>query len=348
MFRHLDDPVPFRPDDRFRSGAMRRGRQMRRHRRLAGPFGGVALSLVLLGGAGALYVERRDAAIDRTEVMTADSTDGAINILVVGSDVRSGRFEDPDVESARADNIVLVRLQPDGLVRVLPIPRDLVNPADGERINAQAGDPQALVDTISQVLGVPVDHYVQIGFEGFIAMVDEVGGLDVAVAVPLRDTNSGLLLEPSSCTTIDGVTALALVRARHVEGDPSGDFGRMARGQGVLAAAVAQLADEADDPAEIDRLSRILADHAVLDDGLSLARLVDLGRAVAAAGPEGVQAVGLPLLVDPDAGSVHLAPEAAAVLAQFGAPAGLNVTPPPAGAAPVRVPADLSTQIGPC
>lgn len=348
MFQHLDDPAPFTPDRRFHSAVLHRGRQLRRRRRLAASFGGTALTVSLLVGGVALYVDRRDAAIDRTDVITADSVDGAVNILVVGSDVRTGAFADPDIAGARSDTIVVLRLNPDGSVAVLPIPRDLQVPATGQRINAYAGDPQALVDTVTGFLGIPVDHYAEVDFAGFVEMVDEVGGLEVSVAVPLVDHDTGLLLAPSPCTTIDGETALALVRARHVEGENSGDLGRIVRGQGILAAAVAQLAAEADDPLAIDRFSRILADHAVLDDGLTLGRLVDIGRQLAAAGPGGVHMATLPLVDGLDTVSLYLAPEAGAVLQQCGAPADVSVPTPPGPSVSVQMPAEVATQIGPC
>jgi anionic cell wall polymer biosynthesis LytR-Cps2A-Psr (LCP) family protein len=104
-----------------------------------------------------------------------------------------------------------------------------------------------------------------------------------------RDEPTGLQLSPGPCSVLvfDGEAALALARARHLqratpdggwETDPSGDLGRIARQQVMLAAALNQLDA---DLATIERLSRLLADHAVLDEGLDLSTLVGLGRRLA-------------------------------------------------------------------
>jgi LCP family protein required for cell wall assembly len=219
---------------------------------------------------------------------------------------------------------------------VLPIPRDLQEPATGQRVNGAYNDgAQALIDTIVSVTGLPIDHYVELDFAGFVALVDELGGVRLAVDRSFVDSNSGLHLDPSPCATLDGETALALARARHVEGDDSGDFGRMARGQAALTALIASLSDADGDPGTIDRLTRVLADHAAVDDGLTLGRMAELAHALAAAGPERVAATTLPVVevqTDEGASVLALAPEAAPVLQAYGAPADFVVpTPPPSG-----------------
>ena len=92
----------------------------------------------------------------------------------------------------------------------------------------------------------------------------------------------------------------------------------------MLAAAVAQVGGATDDPRELDRLSRLLADHAVLDEGLDLQTLVGLARAVGDLDPARLTAPDLPLtdVTTPDGVSLlRLAPGADAVLRDFGRPA---------------------------
>jgi LCP family protein required for cell wall assembly len=338
MFEHLDDPQPFHADDDFRRGVFRRGERLRLRRRIAAVATGLAVTVVGVGAAGALYVDRRDAAIDRVEVESPSSVDGATNILLVGTDARpaDGSPADATVTGSRSDTMVIVRLQADGSVGVLPIPRDLQDPTTGQRVNGAHNDgAQALVDTIVSVTGLPVDHYVELDFAGLVALVDELGGVRLAVDRSFVDTSSGLLLDPSPCATLDGETALALARARHVEGDDSGDFGRMARGQAALTALIAELSDAEGDPRTVDRLTRVLADHAAVDDGLTLRRMADLAHGLAAAGPERVVATSLPVVevqTDEGASVLALAPEAAPVLQAYGAPDDFVVpTPPPSG-----------------
>jgi LCP family protein required for cell wall assembly len=352
MFEHLDDPAGFTPDAGLREAAVARGRRLRSLRRLAAVGAGVTLLLATVGVAGGLYVARRDAAIDRVDVATEPSPDGATNVLLVGTDGR------PGVEGARADAIAVLRIEPDGSMRLLSIPRDLVDPRTGRRLafGTAAGDAgggggglHGLVDVVHHLTGIPVDHYVELGLAGFVDVVDAIGGLRLAVDVPLRDRGTGLDLHPSACATLDGETALALVRARSIDGDTSGDLGRMARTQLVVAAAASQLAarDESA-PAMADRLSRILADHAVVDDRLSIARMVELARTVLD-GPGLVETGTLPLLLDPADTALRLAPDAEVVLRRFGAPASHDVAAA-GGAGGGRAPVltEIATGIGPC
>jgi LCP family protein required for cell wall assembly len=343
MFEHLDDPVPFHPDGDLRRAVVARGRRRRLARRATALATGMALMVVTVGAAGALYVTRRDAAIDRVDVATEESLDGATNVLVVGTDpLWEG------VEGVMADTIVVVRVEPDGSVRTLPIPGDLLDTTTGESMGAaHMRGPQALIDTMTNLTGIPIDHYVEVDFEGFAALVDELGGLRLAVDAPLRDEQTGLDLPASSCTTLDGETALALVRARQVEGDSSGDVGRMARTQAVLQVAVAGLADVGPDPVELDRLGRLLAEHATLDNSLSLEHLVELGMAVAGSGhvaSSWLPVVEHPVFTDPP---LYLSSDSLPVLELFGAPAatapldGNEVEGP-------SPPTDIDAPIGPC
>ena len=358
MFEHLDDSQPFAADDDFRRGVFRRGRQLRLRRRIAAAATGLAVTLAGVGVAGVLYVDRRDAAIDRVVVEEQPSLDSATNILLVGTDSRA-RFEEEGADTVtgrRSDTQVIVRLQADGSVALLPLPRDLQDPATGQRLNAaHAEGPQALIDAVHSVTGLPVDHYIELDFRGFIDLVDELGGVELSVTRSLTDARSGLVLGPSPCATLDGETALALARARHIAGDPSGDLGRMARGEAALTALIGQLGESAGDPTTIDRLTRVLADHATVDDGLTLGRMADIAHVLASAGPERVTSTMLPMVevqTPEGASMLRLTPEAGPVLQTYGAPAGFEVPPVPsgpgagAGGTPVELPDDPG--IGPC
>ncbi len=273
MFEHLDDSEPFTPDHELLRTVVERGRRQRRWRRL----GGSALSVVALAGvlgAGLLYVERRDAAIDRDEIATTPSVDGATNVLLVGSD------EDNGLSGGRADTMAVVRVDADGAVRVLSIPRDLWNPDAGRRLNESlAGGPDQLIADVTSLTRIPIDHYVQMSFEGFSDLVDAAGGIELRIDTALRDRSSGLDVMSDPCARLDGEQALALLRSRHLElaagatggrwvVDGSGDLGRMARSRVVIDAALASLASTS--IAELDRLSRVVADHAIVDDEMTL------------------------------------------------------------------------------
>ena len=307
MFERFDDPEAFRPDPGFRAAVRRRGSVLRRRRRFLAAGASSLVVLALVGGAG-LYVDRRDDAIDRIEVSTEPSTDGATNVLLVGTD-------GPMAEGARADSIAILRFDESG-TRLMSIPRDLYDPVEEVRINGALHDgPQAMIDAVARSTGIPVDHYVAIEPQGFADLVDAVGGLHVAVHRPLLDDATGLSLAPDECAVLDGDTALALARARHI--DSSGDLGRVYRQLAMLGAALDQLDA---DPATVDRLSRLLADHAVVDDGLDLAGLVDLGTRLASGPALRTEVLPVfPIDAPTNVAVFALSEEAPDVLASYGA-----------------------------
>lgn len=346
MLDRLDDAQPFRPDERFRRAVERRARHLRRRRRAAAST--LALTVLAGGvGAGALYVDRRDAAIDRIEVITQPSTDEATNVLLVGSDERA------DDAPGRADSVTVIRFEPDGSVRALFVPRDLWIPSTQTRLtDTHADGPQAVIDALADALDIPIDHYIGLDLDGLRGLIDELGGVEIAVDRPIRDAPTGLDLPASECMAISGDTLLALVRARHLEyegpdgtwaTDPTGDLGRIARAQVVMQVAVSSLAGARTDPVTLDRYSRVLADHAVLDAGLSLADLAHLGRVIASAGTARTTSQTLPVRMTVAAGGstvLELDPAAATVLDTFRgaapAPQTASTTPEPSVAAPIH------------
>jgi LCP family protein required for cell wall assembly len=169
------------------------------------------------------------------------------NILVVGNDSREGLSEDQllrlgtePADGDRTDTVMLVQLDPGReQAAVLSFPRDLlVTRCDGSRgrINGAygigeqdgTGGSSCLVQTVTDFTGIPIHHYVEVNFAGFVDVVDTLGGVTMYLEEPLQDGHAGLDL-PAGCVTLDGIDALSFVRARRL--DPTGDFGRMARQQ---------------------------------------------------------------------------------------------------------------------
>ena len=128
--------------------------------------------------------------------------------------------------------IVAVVNKETGQVSLLSIPRDLwvYIPTYGyARINMAhklgylndypGGGPALLSETIRINLGIPMDHWARIDFEGFATAVDELGGVDLIVHCPVdlqyRSTDSGesRIMEPGEYH-LDGETALRYVRTR--------------------------------------------------------------------------------------------------------------------------------------
>jgi LCP family protein required for cell wall assembly len=309
----------------------RSGRRLRRRRRLARAAAGTASALLVAVAGAALYVERRDAAIDRVDVATPPpAADGAVNVLLLGVD--------PPVDGGqrRADAIVVLRLEADGEARLLSIPRDMVMARGEPRMSVLAGaGPAGAADAVTALTGIPLDHVVQLDSNGFAALVDAVGGISIRVDWPLVDDRTGLHLDASACTTLDGATALALVRSRHVENDDSGDFGRQLRQRALLEAALAQTGGR-----DVDAISRVLADHATVDAGLDLPTLVALGRRLDGARIVQTSQLYGDTVTDDDGAQVLLPSDVAYAVAEFG------VADP---SREIRLgPADPAPGIGPC
>jgi LCP family protein required for cell wall assembly len=354
MYDHLDDPEPFRPSAAFRDGVARRGRRLRWRRRLTTGGAAALVMVVGLAAGGLAYVDRRNDAIDRVDVVGEPSLDEATNILVVGTDERPADRAD-GVSGARADTMAIVRLRADGTVGVLSFPRDLLVPGTDQVLSAafEGNGAQGLIDTVGSFSGVPIDHYLELDFAGLTALVDQAEGLRIAVDRPLRDASTGLDLQPAACTTLDGESTLALLRSRHVEGDELSDLSRIVRNQAVVAAVIAQLAQLGPGPRELDQLAATLADHARLDDGLSLGRMVEYGQVLAAAGPDDVSARMVPVSPSHDANRLALAPSAPEMFEHFGAPVGAAPPPDPAAVSRPGLLLDMEAQIddpgiGPC
>lgn len=158
------------------------------------------------------------------------------NVLVLGVD-RAPQ----GTAIARSDTMILMGIQPlTGQVSMLSIPRDLWVPIPGHgenRINAAhawgeaaqvGGGPQLAAATVRQNFGVNVSSYVRIRLEGFAAVIDALGGIDIT----LDQFAAGY---PAGTHHLDGTQALAFVRNR--DGD---DFFRQAHGQIFIVALVKQ------------------------------------------------------------------------------------------------------------
>ena len=127
---------------------------------------------------------------------------------------------------------------------MLSVPRDLWVAIPGygqERVNAayELGGPQTAKQTISNVLGQPIDRYVVIGLQGVRDVVDAVGGVDITVpqaihdaTYPTDDYGYQVVDIPAGRQHMDGDTALKYARTRHQDSD----FARTARQQQVVAA----------------------------------------------------------------------------------------------------------------
>jgi len=200
---------------------------------------------------------------------SSESTDTARYVLLMGNDRRPGQGW------ARSDTIILMRLDDDsGVVSMLSLPRDTYAEVPGRGMtklnHASAwGGPALLIKTVKELTGLPVHHYVQVDFEGFSAIVDALGGVEMKVE---RDVVSPEGVRVSAGTKrLTGIEALTVVRDR--KGHADGDFGRMRTQQAFLLA----LAREAAKPQNLPRLPSVLgATSRNLETDMSVGQIVDL------------------------------------------------------------------------
>jgi LCP family protein required for cell wall assembly len=177
--------------------------------------------------------------------------------LLVGSDSRQGLTPDQqaelatggDIGNGRTDTILLVHVPGIGSstpTTMVSIPRDsyVPIPGDGEdKINAAfaVGGAPLLAQTVEQATGIRLDHYAEIGFDGFAVLVDAVGGVTMCPAEPISDPLAGIDL-PAGCQKLDGRNALGYVRTRAT---PRADLDRMINQRRFMSALLHRAASPA-------------------------------------------------------------------------------------------------------
>jgi len=217
---------------------------------------------MVLATSGIAYsaVDHYTAAIEPVDAFgplaSRPAQDRATNILLVGSDERGDISPERRLELSlgledfgrHTDTMMLVHITSRGKVDVVTLPRDSevtipahaspdgeqVRPAQGKLNSAYAlGGAPLLVSAVEGATDVRVDHYVEVSFEGFVDIVNALGGVEVCTNEAIYDELSGLDL-PAGRTVVDGDMGLSYVRARYF--DPMADYGRMQRQQAFLAA----------------------------------------------------------------------------------------------------------------
>lgn len=167
---------------------------------------------------------------------------GKRNIMVLGVDRRSG-------DTGRSDTLFVTMLDTSrNQAALLSVPRDTLVSIPGhgwDKVNhAYAyGGHDLSRKTLENFLGIQINNYVLVDFQGFIKLVDAIGGVDIDVEKPMQyadpyDGENGLVinLQPGR-QHMDGTTAIQYVRYR----DEEGDIGRVARQQKFMKAVFAKL-----------------------------------------------------------------------------------------------------------
>ncbi len=307
----------------------RRTRARRPHRtwpqRLLISFNVCCIIVALVGAGSLAYAKRKVGEIDRYELSKlADpsspgfDSDQPRNFLVVGADSDDGlAANDParagrgNVGGTRSDTIMVVRVDPKSHeAKVVSFPRDLwVDiPGTGKgRINSslEFGGPDKLIETIKKNFDIDINHYVQVNFAGFKSLVDQIGGVPVYFATPVKD-QGGLNVTSAGCNTLDGTGALAYVRARHMKYlnengyyaslDGTSDLGRISRQQDFIKRVLrGAIKKGARNPRTLANLINTGVDNIRLDQGTTAGDLIALGQAFRSFDPNALQTYNLPV-----------------------------------------------------
>jgi LCP family protein required for cell wall assembly len=278
----------------------------------------VIVALSLLGAGGAYgYVQWKFGSIHRIDVAgatrpSAENPGKVMNVLMVGSDTRSNLSKTDqkqfgsDVSGSRSDTIMILHVDPKQTkAAILSLPRDLYVPiASGgqNKINAAFnGGPQNLIDTITKDFGIPIDHYIEVDFNGFRGIVNAVGDINVYFSAPARDIMSNLDIPKAGCIALNPDQALSYVRSRdyeyyeggrwHTEGD--GDLGRIQRQQDFIRRVLRKVKGVRN-PLTVNQLIDTGIHNVTIDKGLSANDIFSLASKFQSLSPDTVDMETLP------------------------------------------------------
>ncbi len=299
----------------------------------------VVILLAVIGTGGYLLVgaARINAEIARipglhhllpTPKKGADKA--TMNILLVGSTDRCAlKVQNPayglcqdGVDGINSDILMVLHLDPNRhSVSIISIPRDLLVPnaraTGANKVDAGLVEgPDQLITAVEEDFGIPIQHFVELNFETFANVVNDLGGVRMYFPMPVYDAESGLDVTAPGCRYLNGVEALQVVRARHLQYDPPGggysisdpsswpqdplsDLSRITRTHEflrVLATAVSKRG--LDNPFTDESLLSDLAPQLQVDPGLSLSTMVNLAVTYHAANPYSSLQLTLPVVVD--------------------------------------------------
>ncbi|MFI0350651.1 LCP family protein [Actinomadura sp. 9N407] len=276
---------------------------------------------------------------------------GAMNILVMGSDSRAGENAGYGTEEGqRSDTTILLHLSPggeraigmsfprDSMVRIpsckktgggtVPGRLDMINSAYAQ------GGPACTWKTIESITDIRIDHYVEVDFAGFKRVVDALEGVEICVPKAINDPKAELRLRKGR-QTVRGDQALGYVRTRTGGLGDGSDLSRIQRQQAFMASVVKKATDKGmlADPGKTYNFLSAVAGSIKADDRLTLSAMQKLAGGLRGISAGKVRFVTVPVQAyPPDHNRVQINPAQAAPL--FEAIRKDNAVPEPAPAPP--------------
>ncbi|WP_328894333.1 LCP family protein [Streptomyces sp. NBC_00236] len=257
------------------------------------------------------------------DVVTANAP---LNILVIGTDKRTGEGNEGygDKGSAgHADTNILFHVSKDRTnATAVSIPRDLMTDipdcktkqADGSektipgtqnvRFNTSLGqdgrDPGCTMDTVKQLTGLSVDHFMMVDFNAVKTLSTAVGGVDICLAHAVKDDKSHLDL-PAGPNTVQGEDALAFVRTRHAYTNGS-DLDRIKGQQQFIGSMIKEMKsnDTLTSPKKLFKLADAATKALTVDSAIdSVPKLTTLAKELTKIDTKNITFVTLPVIDNP-------------------------------------------------
>ncbi|MGV9422293.1 LCP family protein [Streptomyces sp. NPDC003674] len=302
---------------------------------LAWTAGGTAFVLVAVGTAGYLYLKHLEGNVTTTETSAAKdgfSKDDAFNILIIGTDKRTGKGNEGYGDKGsvgHADTNILLHVSKDRTnATALSIPRDLIVDVpdcetiqpDGSkkviagtsdvRFNTSLGqdgrDPGCTMNTVKAVTGITPDHFMMVDFNAVKTLTTAVGGVDVCLKHAVKDADSHLDL-PAGPSKVEGEQALAFVRTRHSWGN-QGDLDRIKVQQQFMASLMRKMSssDTLTSPTKLVKLAEAATKALTVDQGInSVSTLKDVALELKKVPPKNISFMTVPVVDNPADGVVH-------------------------------------------
>ncbi|MCN9244114.1 LCP family protein [Streptomyces sp. RY43-2] len=297
--------------------------------------GSLAFVLVATVGAGYLYLKHLEGNVTTKDVGDAAkdsfSKDEAFNILIIGTDKRTGKGNKGygDKGSAgHADTNILLHVAEDRTnATALSIPRDLIadvpacptiqpdgstqvipgspNVRFNESLGQKGRDPGCTMRTVKEITGIAPDHFMMVDFNAVKTLTSAVGGVEVCVGKDVDDKDSHLKLSKGT-HTVEGEQALAFVRTRHSFGN-QGDLDRIKAQQQFLGSLARKMtsSDTLTNPVKLMDLAEAATKALTVDKGIGDGNtLKDVALELKKVPPKNITFVTVPVLDNPADGPV--------------------------------------------
>ncbi|AEB25749.1 LCP family protein [Bacillus amyloliquefaciens] len=245
---------------------------------VAAGFGGYKVYKTINAADNAL--SRGDKSKLRDEVIDMKKKPFSILFMGIENYATSGK-------GGRSDSLIVVTLDPrNKTMKMLSIPRDtrvtLAGDTTGKKSKINAafakGGADETVSTVEDLLGIPIDKYVTVDFNGFKDVIDEVGGVNVKVPFDFDEmsdvSKKKRIYFKKGNMHLNGEQALAYARMR--KQDKRGDFGRNDRQKQILNALIDQMS-KAGNIAKIDKIAETASNNVQtnirITEGLALQQI---------------------------------------------------------------------------